>query len=152
MFCFFRRCCCCVHCVQREEVAGRVGFAAGGGLFANVWETIAASSPGLVLLIHLHLFHSDAAQCRTPKCHNDFKRRHRRIAEGFFFSSKMDCSSSEIDLSRCILGFHTQQIIILQSVCLLPLVALGDDIKLAQCACAVSTLQPCRSWFCAGLK
>lgn len=43
---------------RREE---KSGFAAAGGLFANVWETVAASSPGLAVTHRPALFLGDAA-------------------------------------------------------------------------------------------
>lgn len=144
MVCFFFAAAAVVYIVfRREEVARR------GGLFANVWETIAASLPGLAVTHPPASFPqpcSEASHCKTPQWFQE-------TTSTSFFPSEMDRSSFEIDLSRCILGFQTQQIITLQSVCLLPLVTSVITSSWLNVLVLFRLFSPARrNWFCAGLK
>lgn len=117
---------------QRAELEARLQTC------GRQWQHPQPASP---FLIHLHLFLHRAAACRTAKRHGDFLRQRRGAAAHFSSSSQTPRLSFETDLSRCILGLRTQQII-LQSVLSPPTVGIGDCINLAQSARAASTLQP----------
>lgn len=58
----------------REEVARRVGSLQEEACLQTCGRQSQHPHPASPLLIHLHLFLSDAAQRRTAKCQSEFRR------------------------------------------------------------------------------